>query len=251
MKNTSIFKRALSRVRSILPYSPALHELKPQLTNKKNSIDVLITGAAGGIGKALTEAFTNHGYIVKGIDRGDLDITNDAAVEKFMQDNHFDIIVNNAGIIKDARMVNMTTEMLDDVMDVNFRAAWVITKHALPHMLHKEFGRIINISSVNAFGCFGQTNYSASKAALLGMSKSLALEVASKNITVNSICPGYAATSMVESLVPEVLKKIVDKIPQKRLVDPLDIAQTAVFLASDSAKSITGSEIHINGGLRT
>lgn len=219
---------------------------------------VLITGAAGGIGRELMKAFEANGDNVIGFDLvaddvagiTAVDILDDTFISSHVPPAGVDVLINNAGITRDRQMINMSRDDLDDVMALNFRAAWVLSKAVLPHMIDQNKGRIINISSVNAFGAFGQTNYAASKAALLGMSKSLALEVATKGITVNSICPGYASTPMISSIRPEILKKIVDKIPQGVLVSPADIAAAAVFLASDAAKSITGTELHMNGGMR-
>lgn len=170
-----------------------------------------------------------------------------AAVDKFGQ---LDILVNNAGITRDTTFKNMTEEDWRKVIDVNLNSVFNTTSPALPHLIEAEAGRVINISSIiGQFGGFGQTNYSAAKAGLLGFTKSLALELAAKtNVTVNAICPGYIGTEMVQAIPEKVLEKIVAKVPQRRLGKPEEIAKGVIYLCKDG-DYITGQELNINGGI--
>ena len=166
-------------------------------------------------------------------------------IEKF---GKVDILVNNAGITRDRTFRKMTKEDWDAVIDVNLNGVFNTTKAVMDHMLEQKFGRIINLSSiVGLAGAFGQTNYSATKAGLLGFTKSLALETASKGITVNAICPGYIGTEMVQAMPEDVLNNIVSQVPARRLGEPREIAETVLFLTQQSY--ITGQAISVNGGL--
>ena len=161
-----------------------------------------------------------------------------------------DILVNNAGITRDKLLIRMTAEEWDAVINVNLRGAYICTKTALPHMIRRRQGRIVNISSiVGVSGNPGQANYAASKAGLIGFTKAMAREVASRNITVNAVAPGYITTTMVQQLSDEVQKRILDKVPMARFGTPEDVAGTVVFLCTDSAGYITGQVIGIDGGL--
>ena len=161
-----------------------------------------------------------------------------------------DILVNNAGITRDKLLIRMTAEEWDAVINVNLRGAYICTKTALPHMIRRRRGRIVNISSiVGVSGNPGQANYAASKAGLIGFTKAMAREVASRNITVNAVAPGYITTTMVQQLSDEVQKRILDKVPMARFGTPEDVAETVVFLCTDSAGYITGQVIGIDGGL--
>ena len=161
-----------------------------------------------------------------------------------------DILVNNAGITRDKLLIRMTAEEWDAVINVNLRGAYICTKTALPHMIRRRRGRIVNISSiVGVSGNPGQANYAASKAGLIGFTKAVAREVASRNITVNAVAPGYITTTMVQQLSDEVQKRILDKVPMARFGTPEDVAETVVFLCTDSAGYITGQVIGIDGGL--
>lgn len=165
--------------------------------------------------------------------------------EKYQQT--IDILVNNAGITKDKMMHKMTFEEWSDVLKVNLYSCFNMSRAVINQMRQKNFGRIINISSVNALaGCAGQTNYCSTKAGIIGFTKSLALESASKNITINAIAPGYTETKMVQQMSEEILTKIKEKIPIKRLTQPEEIAQTVLFLINSPA--ITGATINVNGG---
>ncbi|MBA2657616.1 MAG: acetoacetyl-CoA reductase [Tatlockia sp.] len=163
--------------------------------------------------------------------------------------NRFDVLVNNAGITADACLKKMTPQQWHQVLDANLTSVFNVTRNVLPSMLDKGYGRIINISSINGRkGQFGQCNYAATKAALFGFSKSLALEVASKGITVNTISPGYIDTPMLAAMKPEVLKTITAAIPVGRLGKPEEIAEVVAFLAASQTGFITGANIDINGG---
>ena len=163
---------------------------------------------------------------------------------------NIDILVNNAGITKDQLTMRMSEESWDDVLETNLYASFYLSKSVIRNMMKKKFGRIIQISSVVGFtGNPGQANYVASKAGLIGMTKSLALEVASRNITVNCIAPGFIKTSMTDALTDEQKNKLLEKIPSQKFGLPEDVAATAVFLASDEASYINGATIHLNGGL--
>lgn len=166
-------------------------------------------------------------------------------IEKF---GKVDILVNNAGITKDRSFRKLNREDWDAVLDINLSGAYNTTKNVIESMIGQNYGRIINISSiVGQAGAFGQTNYSASKAGLIGFTKSLALETASKGITVNAICPGYIETEMVAAMPDEVKESIVSKVPIRRLGQPEEIAQAVLYLIS--ASFVTGQQLNVNGGL--
>ncbi len=160
-----------------------------------------------------------------------------------------DVLINNAGITRDASLKKMSSEQWHTVLDSNLTSVFNMTRNTIPAMLDKGYGRIISISSINGRkGQFGQCNYAASKAALFGFTKSLALEVASKGITVNTISPGYIETPMMSGVREEVLKHIITTIPVRRLGQPQDIADAVAYLASPATSFITGANIDINGG---
>lgn len=160
-----------------------------------------------------------------------------------------DILVNNAGITRDRSFLKLTEENWRKVIDVNLNSAFNTISAALPKMVEQKFGRIINISSViGQSGNIGQTNYAASKAGLIGFTKSLALETANKGITVNAICPGFIETEMVSEIPGEILEKIISKIPQRRLGQSHEIARAVLYLATDG-DYITGQQLNVNGGL--
>lgn len=160
-----------------------------------------------------------------------------------------DVLVNNAGITTDVTLKKMTPEQWHDVIDANLNSVFNITRNCLPAMLDRNYGRIITISSINGRkGQIGQCNYAASKAALFGFTKSLALEVAKKGITVNTISPGYIETGMLSNLKEEILQSIIAEIPVGRLGRSEEIAEAVAFLASPTSAFITGSNLDINGG---
>ena len=161
-----------------------------------------------------------------------------------------DILINNAGITDDQLAIRMNKDMWNSVMEVNLFAAFNLSKSVIRGMMKRRYGRIIQITSiVGHIGNPGQVNYAASKAGLVGMSKSLALEVASRNITINCIAPGFIKTSMTEGLNESQKEMLIEKIPSKKLGLPQDVASACVFLASEEAAYINGSTIHVNGGL--
>lgn len=160
-----------------------------------------------------------------------------------------DVLVNNAGITQDCSLRKMTPQQWQQVLDANLTSVFNITRNVLPFMLEKGFGRIISISSINGRkGQFGQCNYASTKAALFGFSKSLALEVASKGITVNTISPGYIETPMLTGMKEEVLNSIIANIPVGRLGYPKEVADVVAFLASPDSGFITGANLDVNGG---
>ncbi len=165
---------------------------------------------------------------------------------------HIDILVNCAGITRDATLRKMEADKWHAVLDTNLDSVFNITRNFINGMVDRGYGRIINISSVNGQkGQFGQTNYATAKAGMIGFSKALALEVADSGVTVNSVCPGYVGTSMMDAIPEDILKGIIAKIPAGRLAKPAEIAAAVVYLAGEDAAYITGSEISINGGLFT
>lgn len=159
------------------------------------------------------------------------------------------ILVNNAGITKDKMLHKMSHQDWNDVINVNLNSCFNMSSNVIEPMRNQNYGRIVNISSINAqAGQIGQTNYSAAKAGIIGFTKALARETASKNITVNCIAPGYIATEMVGAVREDVLAKIVNSIPKKRLGQPEEIARAVAFLVDENAGFITGETISINGG---
>jgi acetoacetyl-CoA reductase len=182
------------------------------------------------------------------------DVSNSKDAENLVKEavNQFgrvDILVNNAGITRDRTFKKLSEEDWRKVIDVNLNSVYNTTSVALPHLLESDAGRIINISSIiGQAGGFGQTNYAAAKAGLIGYTKSLALELAKSGVTVNAICPGFIGTEMVAAMPENVLEGIVSKVPQRRLGTPAEVASGVVFLCKDGAY-ITGQQLNINGGL--
>lgn len=161
-----------------------------------------------------------------------------------------DIIVNNAGITRDNLVLKMSEEDFDCVIDVDLKGAFNTSKHAMRYMLKQKSGKIINISSlVGVTGNAGQVNYSAAKAGLIGLTKSLAREMAAKNITVNAVAPGYVDTDMIKELPDKVKEQLFESVPMKRAGKPSDIANAVCFLASEQADYITGQVLEVNGGM--
>jgi 3-oxoacyl-[acyl-carrier protein] reductase len=238
---------------------------------------VLITGASRGIGKAIAEecvkqgakvAFTylssdekaraleaeltSTGGIAKGF-KSDASKYDDA--QKLVDDvvaefGTIDVLVNNAGITRDTLLMRMTEEQWDEVMNTNLKSAFNLTKAVQRPMLKARSGSIINMSSVvGVSGNAGQSNYAASKAGLIGFTKSIAQELGSRNIRCNAIAPGFIETEMTEVLDPKVVQGWRDSIPLKRGGTPLDVANATVFLASDMSTYVTGQTIHVCGGM--
>ena len=232
----------------------------------------LVTGGTRGIGQEISKKLKKDGYLVianyASNDQKASDFSNETGIEtvkwdvsnyeecstqiKKIYDKHktIDILINNAGITKDAPLHKMSLEQWNKVIEVNLNSIFNVTSLVINGMRENTFGRIVHISSVNGQkGQFGQSNYAATKSALIGFSKSLALESAIKGITSNVICPGYINTEMVAAIREDILKSIVDTIPNKRLGESDEIAEMVAYLASDKASYINGSTMSINGGL--
>jgi acetoacetyl-CoA reductase len=235
----------------------------------------LITGGMGGIGSAICKkmasegitiatTYTNpskanswlaaaqaagHDFYGYACDITDFDNCQLVCKEIIQQLGQIDILINNAGITRDASLRKLTKIQWDAVINTNLTSLFNMSQPVVEHMLERGRGRIINISSINGQkGQFGQSNYSAAKAGVHGFTKALALELASKNITVNTVSPGYIATEMVMAIEPSIRDKIIANIPVGRLGTPEEVAQAVAFLASEHAGFITGSNLAINGG---
>ncbi|MEO8081972.1 MAG: acetoacetyl-CoA reductase [Caldimonas sp.] len=231
----------------------------------------LVTGGTRGIGAATAEALLAAGYRVAVSYRsGDTQaeaFTARTGIRSFRWDvadaeqctssvagveeacGPIDVLVNNAGITRDAMLHKMTVQQWREVIDVNLGGCFNMCRAVIGGMRARRFGRIVNLGSVNGLsGQLGQTNYAATKAALIGFTKSLALEGASHNITVNVLAPGYTDTDMVGAVPPEVMQKILSGIPAGRLATPAEVARGVVFLASDDSAFINGITLSINGG---
>ncbi|QSH40839.1 acetoacetyl-CoA reductase [Lentisphaerota bacterium ZTH] len=236
----------------------------------------LVTGGIRGIGHAISKKLLSSGAFViavgtnkerckkwvdtqkeegfEDVDAYACDVSDCSAASEMIKSikekyGRIDILVNNAGITRDATFKKMTLQQWDEVMKVNVNSLYNVTQPVLGLMLDNGYGRIVNISSINGQkGQFGQANYSTAKAAVHGFTKSLALETASKNITVNTVSPGYIATDMMRDIPEEILQKIIAQIPVKRLGTPEEIADIVQYLSDEKSGFITGSNIAINGG---
>jgi acetoacetyl-CoA reductase len=235
-----------------------------------------VTGGMGGIGTAICQRLSKEGMTVvagcgpsrdykQWLDEqaalgytfyasvgnvSDWDST-EAAFKKVVDEHGpVDVLVNNAGITRDGVFRKMTADDWHAVMDTNLNSLFNVTKQVIDNMVERGFGRIINISSVNGQkGQFGQANYATAKAGIHGFTMSVALEVASKGVTVNTVSPGYIGTDMVRAIRPDVLEKIVSTIPVKRLGRPEEIASIVAWIASEDAGFSTGADFSLNGGL--
>jgi 3-oxoacyl-[acyl-carrier protein] reductase len=234
----------------------------------------LVTGAGAGIGEATAKLLAQHGAAVMVVDWNEqtaqataeaivkaggkaqalkCDVSKPAeardAVDKTMAAfGRIDILINNAGITRDASALKMTTEQWDQVLGVNLSGVFYCSQAAAGHMREKGYGRIVNASSVSAFGNFGQANYTATKAALVGMTRTLAIEWARYGITVNAIAPGFVRTSMTAAIPDEVREAAAQRIPVGRVADPYDIARVYLFYASPESSFITGTLLVVDGG---
>jgi 3-oxoacyl-[acyl-carrier protein] reductase len=231
---------------------------------------VMVTGGARGIGQAICEAFAKEGAQVVSLDMSPLTYSHDNVVgyEGNVLDREFlksfveeikekygkvDVLVNNAGITKDALIQKMTEDMWDAVIDINLKGVFNLTQLIGPMMMAQNSGSIINIASVvGEYGNVGQTNYAATKAGIIGMSKTWAKEFARKGaaVRVNSVAPGYVNTDMMKTVPDKVLDPIRQKTMLGRLGEPEEIAAAVLFLGSDEASFITGHNLSVNGGLR-
>lgn len=233
----------------------------------------LVTGASRGIGAAIAQQLAKDGFFVVGTATSEqgaarisqalaeqgtgavLDVRDAQAIEQVI--GHIEkehgailVLVNNAGVTKDNLLLRLSEHDWDDVLEIHLKAVYRLSKRVLKGMTKARFGRIINISSVVAeLGNAGQSNYSAAKAGIEAFGRSLAREMGSRQITVNAIAPGFIATDMTETLSDELKQKMLAQIPLNRLGQAQDIADAASFLASDRASYITGTVLHINGGL--
>jgi 3-oxoacyl-[acyl-carrier protein] reductase len=195
------------------------------------------------------DAIEKHSYICQA-NVSDIEQVKKMQEEVIKEFGKLDILINNAGIVRDKSFVKMTSEMWEDVLHVNLDGTFYCTKAFIEGMLERKYGRIINISSVvGRMGNFGQANYTASKAGMIGLTKALAKEFAGKGVTVNAIAPGFIETDMVKGVPDDVMDKILSKIPLGRLGKASEVAGTVAFLASQEGDYITGQVIDINGGL--
>ena len=238
------------------------------LKNKK----IIITGATGGIGNSLIKKFVDQGSIVLATGTKEDKLNNlkkdfdNIHIEKFSLEDHkniesfiekasnklngLDVLVNNAGITLDNISIRLTEENWKKVLDINLTSTFLMCKFAIKKMLKNKSGKIVNITSVVGHtGNLGQANYTASKAGIVAMSKSLAIEYAKKNININCISPGFIKTAMTDKIDEKFKEVIVSKIPSARLGEPEDIANAVYFLSSDQSNYINGETIHVNGGM--
>ena len=231
----------------------------------------VITGGAAGIGKAVAELFSQEGAQVavwdwneeRGqetaaalngrfykVNTADFAMVEAAAKQTAEDFGRIDILINNAGILRDATLMKITAEQWQQVIDVNLTGVFNCTKAIAPFMVGKGYGRIVNASSVvGLYGNFGQTNYVATKAGVIGMTKVWARELGRKGITVNAIAPGFIGTEMIMSMPEKVIQMMNDKTPLGRVGTPEEVAKAYLFLASDDASFITGTVLSVDGGV--
>jgi NAD(P)-dependent dehydrogenase (short-subunit alcohol dehydrogenase family) len=238
----------------------------------KNRKIAIVTGAAKGIGKAISSRLADDGCFVCGIDIDDdfgmklvrelgkesskyyrCDIQNEDQVKELFQSiikefNKINILINNAGIIYDNLIINMSLKEFENVINVNLKGTWLMCREAANIMKTLESGRIINISSRALLGNPGQSNYSASKAGIIGLTRSLALELGRYNIFVNAVAPGLIDTPLTRALPSEVREKLIQAQPTKNIGKPEDVANVVAFLANERTRFITGQTIYVDGG---
>ena len=241
--------------------------------NSLKDKNIIVTGASGGIGKSIVEKFYENGANIlatgtriekleelkkkfSNIKIIKFDISQHEKIEEFINNateelgGSLDCIVNNAGITKDNLTIRMSLEEWSKVIDINLTSTFLMCKYSIKKMLKNKFGKIINITSVVGHtGNVGQANYTASKAGIVAMSKSLAIEYAKKNINVNCISPGFISTTMTDQIDEKHKEAIIAKIPCNRLGKPEDIANAVIFLGSANSDYINGETIHVNGGM--
>ena len=235
--------------------------------------NIIVTGASGGIGNSIIQKFSENGANIlasgtrtekleelkskfKKIKILKFDISQSDKIEKFVDDSsnelggNIDCLVNNAGITADNLAIRMSLEEWKKVLNINLTSTFLLSKFAIKKMLKNKTGKIINITSVVGHtGNLGQTNYTASKAGIIAMSKSLAIEYAKKNININCISPGFIKTAMTDKIDEKFKEIIISKIPSARLGEPEDVANAVIFLASNQSNYINGETIHVNGGM--
>ena len=239
------------------------------LENKK----IIITGATGGIGNSIVKTLSDSGAKIlatgtrlekleelkskfKNTDILKFDISKGEEIEEFIENatkqlgGGLDCLVNNAGITQDNLAIRMNIDEWKKVININLTSTFLLSKFAVKKMLKNKYGKIINITSVVGHtGNLGQANYTASKAGIVAMSKSLAIEYAKKNININCISPGFIKTDMTDKIDEKFKEAIISKIPSSRLGEPEDVANVVFFLASDQSNYINGETIHVNGGM--
>ena len=235
--------------------------------------NIIVTGASGGIGNSIVEKLNENGANVlatgtriekleelkekfKNIKILKFDVSEHEKIEEFINSateelgGSLDCIVNNAGITKDNLTIRMSLEEWTKVIDINLTATFLMSKYSIKKMLRNKSGKIINITSVVGHtGNVGQANYTASKAGIVAMSKSLAIEYAKKNININCISPGFISTAMTDQIDKKFKEAIIAKIPSNRLGKPEDIANAVIFLSSNKSDYINGETLHVNGGM--
>ncbi len=241
--------------------------------NNLKSKNIIVTGASGGIGNSIVKKLNESGANIlasgtriekleelklkyKNIQILKFDISQNDKIEKFIDDatsvigGNLDGIVNNAGITQDNLAIRMSLEEWKKVIDINLTSTFLLSKFAIKKMLKNKSGKVINITSVVGHtGNLGQSNYTASKAGIIAMSKSLAIEYAKKNININCISPGFIKTAMTDKIDEKYKEIIISKIPSARLGEPEDIANAVLFLASNQSDYINGETLHVNGGM--
>ena len=242
------------------------------MTNIKNK-NIIITGATGGIGNSIVKKLSDLDANIiatgtkiekleelkskyKNVKILRFDISQTEKIEEFIENatsllgGSIDCLINNAGLTQDNLAIRMSLDEWKKVIDINLTSTFLLSKFVIKRMLKNKSGKIINITSVVGHtGNLGQSNYTASKAGIVAMSKSLAIEYAKKNININCISPGFIKTAMTDNLDEKYKELIISKIPSARLGEPTDIANAVIFLASDQSNYINGETIHVNGGM--
>jgi len=242
------------------------------MSNLENK-NIIVTGASGGIGNAIIKKLSDAGANIlasgtkiekleelkknfEGIKILQFDISQSDKIEEFIENatnelgGRLDVIVNNAGITQDNLAIRMSLDEWQKVININLTSTFLMSKFAIKKMLKNKSGKIVNITSVVGHtGNLGQANYTASKAGIVAMSKSLAIEYAKKNININCISPGFIKTAMTDKIDDKFKEVIVSKIPSARLGEPDDIANAVLFLSSDQSNYVNGETLHVNGGM--
>ena len=241
--------------------------------NDLKDLSVILTGATGGIGGSILDRLVNAGAKVlatgtnenklndiknkyKNVETYKFDLSKHDEIENFIDKsnltlgNKIDVLINNAGVTADNISIRMKKEEWSKVIDINLTSTFLLCKYAIKKMLKNKKGKIVNITSVVGHtGNIGQANYTTSKAGVNAMSKSLALEYGKKNICINCVAPGFIKTDMTDSINDEYKNMLKSKIPLERFGEPIDVANTVIFLCSDMSNYITGETIHVNGGM--